>query len=648
VSFEVRVSRWLEGLEVGRAALIVTAVGVVVYANSLLNGFAYDDVSIIVENTTIQSWDRLPRALLSPYWPIAAGAELALWRPVTTGLFGLQYLVGGGSPLPFHVVNVLLHAVASGLLVLVLARLMSTPVALIAGLVFAVHPVHTEAVANVVGQAEIVAAAAVLAALLVHLSGGERSRWGRSLAIAGIYALGFGAKESAITLLGLVFLVDAAREHLGFRDLQGYLARRWRLYFCMMVVAVGMLTARDFVLGGATAPTPPAGFGILEEIPRIWTLGEVWTHYVRLWAFPLDLSSDYSPNVIPVSTGWHAVNITGVLLALLLLVGTLVAWRRPALGNGSNSAKIAAFGVVWFLITISPISNTLFLSGVMLAERTLYLPSAGLAAAVGWLFVRMFRERPKAAPLLLVVVLLAGSVRTWTRNPAWFDHQTVFNVLARDYPQSGRAQWLLADSFMNRGQESRGLFAYRAAVNLLDAHYGLLTHVARVLIERESYRSADGVLNVAIMQRPEHPLAYGIRAGVRAELGDARGAERYARATLAFRGTDGIRLHLLAWALAARGAWDDAAEARARADERARVDFWQRFVYDAWIARRDGDAAAMNAALDSARSKVGNQVGASALDSILVRDFGLEPGSVRWSRPLEGGAVPDGAETPPR
>ena len=213
--------RRLEALSPHQAAWMVAVVGALVYANSLWNGFAYDDVSIIVENETIQSWERLRSAVFAPYWPIVGGAELALWRPVTTGLFGLQYLLADGSPVPFHVVNVLVHAAASGVLVLLLAHLTSMTAAWVAGMVFAVHPVHTEAVANVVGQAEVVAGLAALLALLVHIRGGGRSGWGTALGVGALYVVGFGAKESAVTLLGLVFLVDAARERLGFREASG-------------------------------------------------------------------------------------------------------------------------------------------------------------------------------------------------------------------------------------------------------------------------------------------------------------------------------------------------------------------------------------------------------------------------------------------
>ncbi len=616
------------GSDLRLAAIVVGLVAVAVYANSLGNGFAYDDVPIIENNSTIQTLERLPRAIVSPYWPIPAGAELALWRPVTTGLLGLQYVASGGDPLLFHATNVLLHAAASVLLVFLLTYLMSVQGAFVAGLVFAVHPVHTEAVANVVGVAELLSTVAVLGACLMHVRGGEESLWGRSVLIGVLYAIGFGAKESAITLLGLIFLLDAAREQLGLRELGSYLARRWRVYFVMLVVAAGMLIGRMEVLQGITTPNRPVGADLLAEVTRIWTLGEVWTHYVRLWLFPLELSSDYTPNVIPISLGWNATSLTGIVLVLLLLVGTLAAWRRAPLRPGSGSARIAAFGVLWFLIAMSPVSNTLFVAGVILAERTLYLPSAGLAAAVGWLFVRLYRERPRAAPVLLVIVLIAASVRTWTRNPTWLNSESVFTTLVRDYPHSGRSQWLLGDTFMDRGQVSEALFAYRAAVNLLDANYVLVTHVSQMMIDLGRYESADRLLEMAIRDRPTSVLAYGLRSGVRAEFGDARGAERYARISLALHPRDPVRQHVLAWALASRGAWDDALAARRGANELARVDFWQSWLYEAYVSRQQGDEGSMRSALDSARAKVDTDVGRMALDSIITRDFEPSPATM--------------------
>lgn len=611
--------------DVKTAALLVGVFAGAIYVNALGNGFAYDDLLIVQENTLIQSWETLPEALVVPYWPGDYGKELGLWRPVATAVFGVQHVLGGGSPFIFHAVNVLAH-IGTSLLVLVLFRLLlSAPAAFAGALLFAVHPVHTEAVANVVGFSELISAAALVAALIVHVRGGPVSSWSTALVMGLLYAIGFGSKESAVTLPGLVLLVDAARFRLGFPELPRYLAERWRTYLVLFAVSMVLLWARLQVLGSIASPFAPLGGDLLKEIPRIWTLGEVWVHYVRLWVFPLDLSSDYSPGVIPISIGWGIDNALGIGLALLCLSLALLAWRRPDLARGRDSGKTAAFGAVWFLIAISPISNTVFLSGVLLAERTLYLPSVGLAAATGWLVVRLAQDRKRVAWVGLTIAVLASSVRTWLRNPSWYDNATMFTVLIDDYPHSGRSQWVLGDVLVIRGRVSEGLRSYRAAIDLLGTHYQLLTEISKRLIDEQHYRAAEVLLRFAIDDSPEYPLAHGLVALIRAEYGDAEGTEAFARASIERQDVDPTRHHLLAWALARQQRFDEAAEARARGLEQGRTAFWQQYMYEAYVRRAEGDSAGAYAAVDTAWSRVFTDVGRAALDSVRVADFGLKP-----------------------
>lgn len=611
--------------DVRSGAALVAVVASLVFANSLANQFAYDDHHIVVENTAIHSLETLPGALVTPYWPGDHGQELGLWRPTTTAILGLQHIASGGEPKLFHAVNVLGHALASVLVLLLLAQLMSIAAALAAGLVFAVHPVHVEAVANVIGVSEILSTLALVAACLVHVRGSDRSGWTRALAVGSLYAVGFGAKESAVTLPGLIFLVDAARERLAFEDVGAYLRKRWRVYAVMLVVAVALLVGRYQVLGSIANPFGPLGADLLAEIPRIWTISEVWSHYVRLWVFPMDLSSDYSPNVIPISIGWNAGNLVGIAMALMVLAIALIVWRKPAMAKGTDSARAAGFGVGWFVIAISPISNALFLSGVLLAERTLYLPSVGLAAATGWIIVRLHRDRPRVAVALLAAALSLSVARTWTRTPTWYDNATTFTQMVADSPHSGRSQWMLGDVFVGRGMVSQGLVSYRLAVGVLGAHYQLMTEISRKLMEVEHYQSAEALLIYAWKDRPEFALAPSLITAIRAELGDPVGTERFARESIALKQEDPARHHLLAWALAAQGRWTEAREARARGEEQARATFWQAYMYQAYERLQAGDMPGATAAVDSAWAQVNSETGRAVLDSIRVEDFSLEP-----------------------
>ena len=620
------------------SAWIVGVVAALVYASSLGNGFAYDDMPIIVGNADIQSVETLSGAIVSPYWPGEYGRQLGLWRPTTTGMLGVQWIVGDGSPLLFHAVNVAGHALTTVLVFLLFVHLMPLLGALAAGLVFAVHPVHVEAVANVIGLAEVISTAAIVGAALVHVRGSEVTGWARALSVAALYAIAFGAKESAVTLPGVVFLLDAARGRLGVGDVPEYVARRWRLYLAMGAVAGGLLLTRFAILGSIADPLAPLGADLLREVPRIWTLGEIWTHYVRLWILPLDLSADYSPNVIPISTSWHLSNTLGVVLALTLLLGALASWRGPALTPGRASSRVAGFAIAWFVITISPISNTLFLSGVLLAERTLYLPSVGLAAGVGWLVVRLAEERRRAAWALLAVFVLFSAYRTWTRSPTWRDTSTVMATMIEEHPHSGRSQWVLGDAFLRQGREPEAMRAYRAAIGLLGTHYQVTTEIARKLYQIERYRAAEALARIAADNEPQFPLAPGMIALIRAEWGDAVETELWARRSLALSEVDPTRHQLLAWALASQGRLEEAAAARERGLEHGEIIMWQQSVYEAYLARAQGDSVAMRAMVDSAWSRVSSRPGRLTLDSVSVADFGarsrLTPAEVAESSRL--------------
>jgi tetratricopeptide (TPR) repeat protein len=302
----------------------------------------------------------------------------------------------------------------------------------------------------------------------------------------------------------------------------------------------------------------------------------------------------------------------------------LIAWRRPAMLPGTATARAAAFGVIWFLVAISPTSNVLFLSGVLLAERTLYLPSVGLAAATGWLVVRLARERPKVVWVLLAVALAAGTARTWTRTPTWRNNQTFFLTMLRELPHAGRSQWILGDQFVAAGDLSQGLVAYRAAVEILGGHYTVVTQIARRLMDAGVYGSAERLLTFAWRDSPEFPLAPSLLAWIRSVHGDAPGTERWARQALSLYERDPVRWHLLAWAHAAQSEWEDARRARQRADELAQARFWQQWMYQAYVSREAGDTVAALTALDSAWAAGADERGRRSIDSVRVADFGLE------------------------
>ena len=441
------------------AAFLAGAAAIILSANSVLNDFAFDDLPIITENTGIQDLGSLPEALVSPYWPGDYGRDLGLWRPATTALLGLQWAVWGENPAMFHAVNVLLHGVVTALVVLVLSELAPLALAFVAGLLFAVHPVHVEAVANVVGMAEVFSSALYLGACLVFLRAGERITFLPGAAILLLFMLSFLAKESAVTLPGVLFLLNGARDNAGISDALSYARRRWTIYVGLAAVAALVLVSRYAVLGNVASSTAPLGADLLQgDVPRIWTVASIWPHYFRLLFFPLDLSVDYAPGVIPLAFDWTRSGMLGALLLLGALGLALRLWGAQTLGVDRTPPRLFAFGVVWLVITMSPVSNVLFLSGVLLAERTFYLPSVGFVVLLAWIGTELYKERRRVAQVLVGVgrrLLVSG------------DEDAAEALLLRawqDHPDRGVAPRILAGVYYSQGNYPDAIEAAEAAI----------------------------------------------------------------------------------------------------------------------------------------------------------------------------------------
>ena len=541
----------------------VFLLGVVVFLNSLGNGFAYDDIHIVLNNDPVHHLGRWTELVTSPYWPGEFGVMMGLWRPGATVMYALQWAVGDGSPLVFHVVNVLLHGVVSVLVLALLLRLMPFVPAVVGAVLFAVHPVHTEAVANVVGFAELFTAATTLAACLIYLGAEGRPRAGRTLMIAGLFGLGMLTKESAATLPALLVLLDAYRRDLRLSDLPGYLWPRAILFGSLVATGGLVLFARGQVLDGFPMPLPPMGAELLTEIPRIWTVTVIWLHYVRLLFFPLDLSADYSPGVIDVRVGWELHSLLGLGVGLAFLTLAWWAWRAGGPSSERGSARVVGLGIMWFIVSILPASNVLFLSGTLLGERLLYLPSVGFSMAAGWVFWKMLPHRRAVAVLGLALMVSGFTWRTVERNPSWKSMTTVFETMTRDHPEAGRAHWILGDQLWGRKQVGPALRMYRLALGTLNNHYPLLIHVTRKLLGIERPAQAERLARMAWELEPEGAGAPGLLS--LALLDQGRYAEAIQPGEIALErsgGDEPLLLHILSRAYHGAGRTEDAIRAR--------------------------------------------------------------------------------------
>ena len=413
------------------ALLAVVVTAALAYANALANGFVLDDGPIVRTNPLVTTPGQAWRAFAMPYWPDRSAA--GQYRPLGIASFAIDWGLSGGDPRWFHAVNIVWHALAAAAVWMLAAELLLPMPAFLAALTFAVHPVHVEAVANVVGRLECMAAVFVLGALLAHRRGH------RSAPLC--LALGLLSKESAIVFIGLAAAHDVLLSENWREALK---ARRWWYASYGAVVLAYAVTLVAIFHDRALAMEARVLIGT-TTLERMALVAKVIPHYVRLLLAPAELSASYAPNVIMPDGGFSGGAMLGVAVLILVamaFVATLRGGRWP----------VMAFAMLWVPIALSPVSNVLFASGILLAERTLYLASVGVCLGVGAIAERMLITRRTMVLTTITVVFLAFAARTWTRTPVWRDDRTWLLALMADHPESYEAHRTAGGILKGAGQ----------------------------------------------------------------------------------------------------------------------------------------------------------------------------------------------------
>lgn len=407
----------------------------VTHGRQLWNSFAQDDIPIIRDNEAIQSLGSLLQVFGAPYWPPPYPPEL--YRPVALTLFGLQWALGDGAPWVFRAGSLLLALAATLVVFRVAVALLGRTGGWVAAAVFATHPVHVEAVAVAVNQGELLATIVVIGSCLVLLRHSRASVAapgpGVSAAILAALLVGVLTKETAAMLPG--FALAMAALPLGQRSPDPWHRLRTIRPLVLGMVAVVMLTilVRDLVLSGDVKGTFTAEALQEQGIGgRALTMLGVYPRVVELLLWPVRMSADYSPTVFTAATHWGWPQTAGLVLVIGLVAAAIILWRR---------IPVATLAIAWLGMGYFPVSNIALPTGIVLAERTLYLPSVGIALLVG-LVVSVWAARarsPLVPTVAVAAVLLLAMVRGFQRTAVWRDEETLIARTLEDAPDAYRA-----------------------------------------------------------------------------------------------------------------------------------------------------------------------------------------------------------------
>jgi Flp pilus assembly protein TadD len=475
-------------------------VAILAYAATLAHGFAFDDGIVIERNRLIRSLSRIPDLFRGGEWA-GGGLEARAYRPLASATYALNYAVGALTPWGYHLANVILHALTSaGILLLALRWRAPLAAAGLAALVFAAHPVHVEAVANIAGRKDVLATLFLVSMAIAHPWALRRR--GAALAVPLLaYAAAMFSKE-----IGVVGLALVAAQDLLVPDERVSSTRRARitLYGGYAAALALYLVAYARALGGIGAPdavpfvdNPAAHAGTAA---RLLTGAAVLWKGLALQLLPIRLSPDYSYDAIPIAASALDPRAIAAVLAF-------VAWGAAGI-RLRRRVPAVLLGLVWYLIPLLPASNLPFAVGTIFGERLLYAPSIGFAIVAALaLDAALARAAPRARVAVAAGLALVLGAATVRYAATWASDATLFTAAARSVPRSAKVQVKLAEVALVGRRPADALAHAEAALAILPNLERVRPLVARALAAMDRLPDAVAVAREELRMRPHDPDA---------------------------------------------------------------------------------------------------------------------------------------------
>uniref|UniRef100_A0A8C5HNG2 dolichyl-phosphate-mannose--protein mannosyltransferase n=1 Tax=Gouania willdenowi TaxID=441366 RepID=A0A8C5HNG2_GOUWI len=547
-----------EGLSTAGRCVVLTVLCWLCYGNSLCGELVHDDVWAIVNNPDVRVGSSLRTIFTNDFWgkKMADNTSHKSYRPLCILTFKLNILLGGMTPLYFHLVNVSLHCAVTCLLMHMCKHcVFNNPhLAFITALLFAVHPVHTEAVSGVVGRADVLACLLFLLTFLSYIRSIDEYVYETSppstvSACKLLLSLFLGTcamlvKETGITVFGVCLLYDALVLFcLSFGFLSDSSAPRLRdvLQICRPFIkraflissyVVIIMSVRLWLMGGSmplfSEQDNPASFST-HLLTRVLSYTYLLSFNAWLLLAPIVLCYDWQVGSIPLVESIGDIrNMATMMLAVVMFTLCLHCIF-------SLQGRELLVGIMFLVFPFIPASNLFFRVGFVVAERVLYMPSMGccilVAYGLGRLSSLVGRRGTTILSISMMLLLLLFTWKTILQNNVWISREALFRSGIQTLPHNAKVHYNYANFHKDSGRHQEAIHHYTVALRLYPRHasamnnLGTLTHCP---VEAERYyRNALDI-------NPQHNRALFNLGNLLKSQGKEMNAEAYLKDSIRF------------------------------------------------------------------------------------------------------------------
>ena len=420
------------------------------YAQSISFGFVYDDHTVLNENKVVMQGFKGISTILKTdrLYGFKPEYRTPEYRPVPLILFAIEWNFFPGNPKFFHLINILLYAITCWLLFLLLVRLFKNQIfPFVCMLLYAAHPIHTEVVANIKSVDEILCFLFAIISILFVFKSLEKN-FILNIIIASVsYFLSLASKETGISFLVIIPLLIYVFTNTSLKKILTITSLLGLSTIIFLLIRFSILSGfhdKGFInqLNNSLVTAPDF---ISQKVTTFFILFK----YILLLIIPHPLTHDYSFSQIKTHTLSDPISIISLAVYLALGIYAIIKIKDK---------NIISFAILFYLITLSPVSNLFLLIGATMAERFMYIPSFGFCILITYLlikFTKSDRVKKKISNLkeftssnstvIIITFIIVGlySIKTFSRSSDWKDNATLFSKDVEISDSSARAHYSL-------------------------------------------------------------------------------------------------------------------------------------------------------------------------------------------------------------